>query len=408
MPKVFNLLPNADAFLKIDEFGIQVLLSDLQTGWEAVDLQNQEITTEVQSENFSVSSRYVLVIYPNTIQPIKIRLVSTPLYLSDNGRPLSFNAKLKCSSQIITSTKLYIDDNSSVDPYTQSLSSGKYNAIHSHTSIVEDDEDNHTATIEINVSGHGQNPIFFTCPHLIHDLAFANNPMIGLIRRYLPDFYWEFDSQSSNPTFPFFKFIDALTHAIGDTRLEYGSLYGFELDQLQNPDWIPEYWTNSVMTDINYVRDDYIPWLSLFTGEHVIQNVQNKNGDYYFENAASIRDFMEFQLRTRSFGSNSGTRGSIINSIKQVLIKTKNNQTATRVVALTQNFGGDPFAIRVKTLVNETDDVTGVGESSYLVLSAAEKARPMGYKITHSSEAQFVFTLDDATLGVLNTGFPLG
>jgi len=406
MPAIFNLLPNNDALLNYDENNRQVLLGDLTTAWTAVSGATT-LATELISTNFSVSSRYVFVVYPNNTNAVTIKLEDVPLYLSDNNRLLSFNCKIKCDSQIVVSCKLYIDSDSSVDPNEQALTSGQYNSAQSNSVLVVDDESNHFANIEVLISGHSNQLIFFTSPHLIHDLGFLNNPMIGLIRRYMPDFYWELDSQVSAPSFPFFKFLDAITHSAGDTRLEYGAMYGFEIDQLQNPEWIPEYWTKSSFVSPSRVRNEYIPWLSLFTGERVVQNIQDVNNEFYFDNSFISRDFAEWQLRTRRYGNSGGTRESIIDSARQVLIKTKDGESPTRVVALTPNFGGDPFAIQIKTLTNETFDIDQEDESSVLILRAVERTRPMGYKITHTCEDVFIFTLDDVSLGVLGSGFPL-
>jgi hypothetical protein len=259
----------------------------------------------------------------------------------------------------------------------------------------------------VTISGHSQQSIYFTNPHLIHDLAFNANPIIGLVRRYLPDFYWEIDSAQESPTFPFFRFIDALSHAIGDTRREYGNMYGFEIGELQNPEWVPEYWTASSLVSPSRVRNEYIAWLSQFSGEKIRQNIQELDGEYYFQNDVIIRDFIEWQLRTSFYGRSAGTRQAMIEAARQVLIRTKDGEQPTRVVALTPNFGGDPFAIQLKTLTNETHDVSSEGETSYLLLSAVEPSRPMGYKITHTTEDEFLFTLDDVSLGVLGAGFPL-
>lgn len=407
MPTTFNLLSNADAFLKIDENGSEVFLANIEPNWDAYD-ELGTITTSVISTNFDVDSRYVMEAFPRTTSDITFELTGVQLFSSDNSRVLSFNCKIKCASPVIVTAKLFIDsDEFSVEPNIQSLTSGQYNAIQTNRVTTPDDESNHAVTIKITVSGHSQNPIYFTNPHLIHDLAFNNNQVIGLSRRYLPDFYWEIDSSQEYPTFPFFRLIDALSHAIGDTREEYGAMYGYELDQLQNPDWIPEYWTSSSLVDPSRVRDEYIPWLGQFTGEIVRQNIQSLSGDYYFTNRFLVRDFIEWQLRTSFYGRAGGTRQAVIEAARQVLIKTKDNLQPTRVVALTPNFGGDPFAIQIKTLTNETLDATSEGETSHLVLSAVEQARPMGYKITHLTEDVFLFTLDDISLGVLGAGFPL-
>lgn len=406
MPTTFNLLSNSDSLLKVDDDGLDVFVADINPGWSAYD-ENGSVTTNITSTNFNIDSRYVIEIFPQTTSDVTIELPAIPLFLSDNSRYISFNCKIQCSTPVIVTTRLFVDSDEFIEPNVQSLTSGRYNSAQSNRTIVPDDESEHTATIRVTISGHSQQPIYFTSPHLIHDLAFINNPVIGLTRRYLPDFYWELDSAQEHPTYPFFRFIDAVSHAIGDTRQEYGAMYGFEIDQLQNPEWIPEYWTSSSLVSPSRVRHDYIPWLGQFTGEKIRQNIQGENGDYYFQNQFLIKDFIEWQLRTSYYGHAAGTRQAMIEAVRQVLIRTKDDSQPTRVVALTPNFGGDPFAIQIKTLTNETIDVSSDGETSYIVLSSIEPSRPMGYKITHITEDVFLFTLDDISLGVLGAGFPL-
>lgn len=409
MPQVVNLLSNINALSVVDSSNNQLQLSDANNSieWLVIDTATSAaLTFNLISSNFAVNSRYVLAIFPSSTLPLTIVLNDMELFLSQNNQYLSFNAKIKCNAQLTTNTRLQLDNNEEIGA-DKNLSSGRYNAIQSNVLFIEDENDeNHSVTIKIAISGHEGNTIFFTCPHLIDDLGFSKNPVIGLIRNYLPDFYWELDEQQEQPTYPFFKFIDSLTHSIGDTRTEYGDMYGFEIDQLPGPEFIPEYWTSSSLIDYVRVRNDYIPWLSQFTGEIASQNIKDSSGVLYFNNPQLIRDFLEWQLRTSFFGHAAGTRQSLIETVQQVLIKTKNGEQATRVVSVTPNFGGDPFAIKIKTLTNETHDVTSAGESSDLIISAISSTRPMGYKITHTCENIFLFTLDDVALGVLGDGFP--
>jgi hypothetical protein len=406
MPTTYNILSNTDALLKVNESNLDVLISGLTPGWSAYE-GLESATSTVISTNFAIDSRYVIEIFPQTTSDLTIELAAIPLFLSDNSRYLSFNCKIQCATPVIVTARLFVDSDESIEPNVQSLTSGQYNSVQSNRTIVADDENQHTATIRVTISGHSQQPIYFTNPHLIHDLAFNANPIIGLARRYLPDFYWEIDSAQESPTFPFFRFIDALSHAVGDTRREYGNMYGFEVGELQNPEWIPEYWTASSLVSPSRVRNEYIAWLGQFSGEKIRQNIQELDGEYYFQNDVIIRDFIEWQLRTSFYGRSAGTRQAMIEAARQVLIRTKDGEQPRRVVALTPNFGGDPFAIQLKTLTNETHDVISEGETSYIVLSAVEPSRPMGYKITHTTEDEFIFTLDDVSLGVLGANFPL-
>jgi len=88
-------------------------------------------------------------------------------------------------------------------------------------------------------------------------------------------------------------------------------------------------------------------------------------------------------------------------------IRTKDGEASTQSVSLTPYFGGDPFAIRIQTLTNETIDAN-VGESSDAVLQSVNMARPMGYVVTHQTIDEFFLTLDDVTYGLLDGSISFG
>jgi hypothetical protein len=192
-----------------------------------------------------------------------------------------------------------------------------------------------------------------------------------------------------------------LTSIAGDTNSEYEALYGFESDELSYQEQQIEYWSPSTLVSPYAVRDDYVPWLVQFTGNGLHRNFILDDGTPYFDNHALERDFLEWQLANSYFGRGAGTRRAMIEAVKQILIKTKDGEPSTRAVALTQKFGGDPFAIRIQTLTNETFDANE-DESSDLVLKLANLAKPIGYKVTHNTVDEFFFTLDDITLGLIN------
>lgn len=399
MPSTINLLDPVDALDQIDSDGVAISIDDIGINGLNWDVINGLYT--VQSTDFYTSNRYVLNINPSSTGSVQISINEIPLRGEDRGLALSFNARLKVNSVVTVTTILYIDDNQSSEIAEDLvISSGEYTAIHSNVATVPDDANDHTATIVITVSGHGDNQIFLTHPNLIHDLDFYTNPFVGFMRNYFPDFYWELDEQQINPTFPFFKLLDVLSSAAGDSRKMYDRLYGFENEQLLTAEDKLSYWARSVLTTPELAGAYYGTWLSQFTGEGLKKNIQLKDGSFYFDNNGLIHDFIVWQLSNSHFGRAAGSRRAIAEAIRQVLIKTKNNQLSTRSVAITNKYQGNAFRLNIQTLENETIDASAT-QSSYVVLAAANIARPMGFLITHNTVTAFYFTLDDESLGII-------
>jgi hypothetical protein len=66
-----------------------------------------------------------------------------------------------------------------------------------------------------------------------------------------------------------------------------------------------------------------------------------------------------------------------------------------------------PWVILLQTLIAETPDAAGAGDSSAPVLGAAELARPMGYSYMHEAAVDLYLTLNNVGIGQLNQ-FALG
>lgn len=389
--------------MRVDNDGRLVELGSYSHDWTSTNSVLSLVST-----NFLVDSRYVLQINPSSSGEIIISLNDIPLYLEDNGRMLSFNMRIKALSSVNTSTLIYLDGQSyGFEEYLQSFSSGEYNAIQSNRLTVPDDGELHTLDIRIAINGHNAATIWLTCPHIIHDLAFYSNRFVSGIRNYLPDFYFEIDSAKTQPSFPFFRLVDILTSVAGDTRREYDEMYGLEAHELVTQDEAVLSWVQSSLVSPGAVRDDYMGWLAQFGGERIHRNLQMADGSLYFNNTGMQRDFVEWQLYGSHYGRGAGTRHSMIEAAKQVTIRTKDNETSTQSVSLTPYYAGDPFAIRIQTLTNETLDADA-GESSDIVLQSVNLARPMGYKVTHNTVNEFYLTFDDVTYGLLDGSITFG
>jgi hypothetical protein len=121
----------------------------------------------------------------------------------------------------------------------------------------------------------------------------------------------------------------------------------------------------------------------------------------YFDNTQTVREFLEWQLSGGYFGTNAGTRRAIIHAVQQVTTRTIDGENSTRSVSVSPQYNGDPFALHIQTLTNETIDAD-VGETSQAVMAIAALAKPAGYLLTHTTVDNFSFTFDDPALGVFD------
>lgn len=424
MPTTVNLLPWYDALSTTGDDGVIVSLANTVYPLEW-DTDNATIT--VSPTDLNVTNKFVALANPSSGQKVTYQLRNVQIAQDMNGSGLSFNCKIKTLEEVTVSTKLWIDSASAtyfVDPETniaqsasstvsypvqsntKKLFSGLYNAVYSNTAYVPNDLINHYANVDIEITGHDATPIKMTNPNLIRELGFYENPFVGQFRHLIPDFYWAIDSEESFPSYPFYRLIDILTSFAGDARREFTRMYGYEQDELYSPEQRLDYYINSSLVSPSSVREEYLPWLAQFTGTDLKQNFQLQDGSFYLDNLATAGDYTEWQLRNSYYGRAAGSRQSMIDSAKRVLIKTDDGEQSTLGVSLTPKFGGNPWAIRIQTLANETLDAIA-GESSNLVLSAVELSRPLGFEITHLTVQEFLLTLDDITLGVLGE-YPLG
>jgi hypothetical protein len=362
--------------------------------------------TETVSSNFENLSRYVLKILPkDTFTDIVMTLSNVQLLASDSGRLFQFNAKINSNSKIEVVSKLAKSGElASQVGVSKTLFGGRYGAIRSNQlTPVIGTSDYIYVDIEITISGHSGSDIYFTLPNLVDEEVFYENWFVQNSRTLMPDFYWDYDFDQENPKNPFFKLMDAMMVVANQTREEYFNNIPYEKNEINllSEQIEPEFRSNLV--DPFYVKNEYIPWLSQFTGTKIKRNITLEDGSRLFPNTETENEYARWQLNTGFYGLNAGTREAIIESARQALIFTKDGTQPTKAVALSTGYGGNVFSIRIQTLVNETPDVASDGESSYAILDAVEQARPLGYKIIHTAADVFEFTLGDFTLGVLGS-----
>ena len=399
MATTVNLLSDGNALRRFSSLdGTSIGLASVEYDWTATNA-----SLMISGTDFIVDSRYTLVLASGSegeVQDVVLTLAGIPLTPDDNSRVLSANMQIKANAPITVSSLLYIDSASATyEPYSKTYSSGSYNAIHTNRAVVPDDENIHTATIQITISGLvGGQTAHITMPHLIHDLALFENSFLGKARNFLPDFYFEIDSLQSQPSYPFFRLLDILTSTAGEVFAEYGLMYGIEGSQLLYENLTVAYWAQSSLVSPRSVKNKYVSWLSQFSGDFIRQNIYYSNGNPFFGNESIRRDFIEWQLSKGYYGRAAGSRIAMVEAAKQVLSYTDNGAQSTFSVSLTPRYQDEPFAIHIRTLANETPDANA-NQVSELVMQSVNWAKPMGYLITHETVNQFNFTLDDPVLG---------
>ena len=291
MATTLNLLSADSALLRSTSASISIPISSSGTEWVSTNSTLSVIPTE-----FITNLRYVLRVAPSGSGDVTIILDEQLLRLSENGQTLSFNAKLRPSLECTVTAQLSVDGETAPDPNQQSLSGLVYGAVQTNTVTVPDDNEVHTVSASITVSGHGGGNIYLTYPNLINDRAFYNNQYIPLARNFMPDFYWEIDSAEQYPTAPFHRLLDVLTSASNEVMTEYREIYPFERNEITNTIQLAEPEINSVLVNPDFIKDKYVNWLSQFTGTLVRKNISKIDGSIFFENYGDERQFIKCQL----------------------------------------------------------------------------------------------------------------
>jgi len=385
-------------------------------GWD-VDSASlvDEPTIEIVSEPYSVLSRYSLDINPSSGADTYVYTNSgTELLVGDNGRRFSFNAKIIVPSVCIIKTYLYLSTelHTSVTPLIKTVYPGTFTAVRSNLlTIPISSSTTYSIKARIEVSGHGGSTFHITSPNLIDDQMYFENIFVHSSRPLLPDFYWDVDSQQTDPTMPMHRLIDCMNASADDAFEEYKSLYEhqpYALNSLQEQITINN--VHSTLSNPYYVNPRYAPWLAQFVGTKSRKNIYDSSNAPYLPSSESERSYEKWQLSTGFYGIAAGSRQALLESAKQCLHFTKNGLPSTYAVAITPEYLGDPFKILIQTLVNETPDCIAELDSSELVVQSVEDARPMGYKIYHEAKTEFEFTVGNPVLGIVgsSSGIPIG
>lgn len=298
--------------------------------------------------DYYVSSHYVMEASPSVPSAVTLSLdVNYVFEADDNDEDFVFSCVVFCAQNSITiNAKLYDEIGEEVDGVTKTIQAGTWSPIRSNVFNKVPASGSRQYKIVLTITGHERNTIRISTTNLVNDSAWASNPVIQSIRPYIPGFYETYDRKEENPQYPFFRFIDVLTDAIADTMFLYSEWFEYDAAEIIPGFSKDELSTRSRLTNYKAVYDENIDWLAQFSGNKLKKQI-------YIDGTPIIADtagFKQSQLYPAIYGRGAGTQGSIKEAIGFVL-------TGTKSVVIGQHAGGDPWVIRVITLVSETPNL---------------------------------------------------
>lgn len=226
----------------------------------------------------------------------------------------------------------------------------------------------------------------------------------------LPEYLRSADVALEGPTAPLFRFMDVLTSDAGAILDLWNNFRYIAPDdetgddpgssQLVDPQtadaaWLP--WLASILgvrlvdpstgysswadleTAIDANNNDipsWSEWESVPDSADAGTTVSWDEIEELSPDTLGIEDELRWQVETAYFGINAGTRMALKEACKHFL-------TGTKAVTVETQVGGDPWRMRLRTLLAETPGVTAVGQESATVLEAIERAVPAGFQVSH-------------------------
>lgn len=346
--KTLQRLSNADSLIKTPIGSYQGSLSEVS------NLSSWAIsggTIRFTGENYYVSSHYVIEASPNNTSlttPMVVSLDINSIFdTDDENEDFVFSCVVYCGNRNITiEAKLYDSLGEEVDGNTKVIQAGAWTALRSNVFTKIPAEGSRLYQIVLTITGHGGETVKISTPNVVNDDTWASNPVIQSMRPYIPGFYETYDSAETDPQYPFYRYIDVLTDAIADTMFLYSEWFQYDAREIASGFSKTDLFTKSRLTNYKAVYDENLPWLAQFSGAKLKKQL-------YVDGSPIVADtnaFKESQLFPAIYGRGAGTQGAIKEAIGHVL-------TDTKTVVIGQHVGGDPWAMKVVTLIDETPGI---------------------------------------------------
>jgi hypothetical protein len=173
-------------------------------------------------------------------------------------------------------------------------------------------------------------------------------PVLQNLRRFMPDFYFEYDRKQVDPGNPMFRFVDVLTDTISDSMLTYSEYFEYDQREIQAGKTKADNFTRSRLTNHVAVYDENIDWLAQFSGAKLKKQI-SVSGTGIIP-TGDIEAFEQVQLSPAIYGIGAGTQSAIRTAVEFVLTDTKS-------VVISQRYNNNPWAMRITTIASETPNI---------------------------------------------------
>lgn len=269
-----NFLELDDALNVFGANGLRRTATSLNETWLTFGGTHRVSDAEILSIN-----HYSLEISPNNLTtPVVITIDNVYCHDQDSefASALIGHAQFKADSPLLISGRLTLKNQPLPEGTIEATarttrlawSTGRTNKLLMPTENYEE-----LITCTFTISDHNGASIFLTLPAVHDTFSFLDNPFVLEARKYMPDMFWNIDSQQVNPQFPMFKLIDALSHGASEVMETYSSIFEYDISELSPIHDPSSSWVKSTLTDADYHDEAYRPWLGQFTGSEIRKNI---------------------------------------------------------------------------------------------------------------------------------------
>ena len=279
MATTVNFLDNDTALKATDSSGSLRKIQDVTPSWQFSG--GSAVLSDAESDRL-VPNFFAYKIQPNnSTGTVNVYIDYVPIPAANSADfDLMFHAQLRGSGSLYVSTVIAESNQPSPTPHVTNTDIGRFSQIRSNHFVPDDITVESFVRVQMSITEHNGEPIYFTIPALIDDNAFYQNQVVQNARKFMPSFYWDIDSQQEDPDNPLFKLIDVLSTTMNDTVSTYANWFDYELGELSPSFTGLEQITRSTLTDAEYHDPSVRSWLAQFTGHPLIANIRSEQQNY--------------------------------------------------------------------------------------------------------------------------------
>jgi len=296
-----NVLSDQNGLYSSDISGNVIPLSTYSSSWNMI---TPYATISYVSDVFYKLNRYSLKITPGNSSQIVVELTNQDVGVLINDAEWIFHCVLKCSSTVTVTSFLYDSDSAytSVSGNSHELRQNTWTACYSNINEYADkNSTSHPMSIRMHIDNHNSKPIYLTFPTLTLDKPFLYNSLYTEGKALFPDFFRDYDSQETNPTYPFFKLWHSVTSNLDEVIKEYLKIFPYEESELpassRTSNVGDEYeFSKSTMTTPALMPDSYRQWASMFIGTRLRNEIYIPNGADFIASLSSDSNVVTYKI----------------------------------------------------------------------------------------------------------------